>query len=149
MTAGNATHNTINYSAQFDLLMAIEFFFDKSAMKKMATEFETYNNTFTPLDFGRKTFEKGKKSVEILGKERGDKALSELNLYGKKADKKFPDELENLFSLVTCKWFTTVKQNPFLKRANCVADLFKNGVFIVMFRALFRNKIRRHIGYVF
>jgi hypothetical protein len=124
--AGNATHNTINDSAQFDLLMAIEFFFDKSAMKKMATDFEAYNNTFTPLDFGRKTFEKG--LSEILGKERGDKALSELNLYGNY--KKFADELEKSIFLGDVQMIYNNKTKSFISSGKIgVANLFKSEIY--------------------
>ncbi|HEX7415463.1 MAG TPA: hypothetical protein VF411_15590, partial [Bacteroidia bacterium] len=124
--AGSVTHNTINDSAQFDLLMAIEFFFDKSAMKKMAADFETYNNTFAPLDFGRKTFEKG--IAEILGKERGDKALSELNLYGNY--KKFPDELEKSIFLGDIQMVYNNKTKSFLSTGKIgVANLFKNEIY--------------------
>src|ERR1700752_3596548 len=108
--SGNATHNTINDSSKFDLMMAVEFFFDKSSMKKMATDFETYNNSLTPLDFGRKTFEKG--LSEILGKERGDKALSELNLYGNY--KKFPDEFEKSIFLGDVQMVYNNKTKSFL-----------------------------------
>ncbi len=98
-TAGNATHNTINDSTQFDLLLNIDFFFDKNAMKKMAADFEAYSNTLEQFDFGRKTFEKGMN--EILGKERADKAISELNLYGNY--KRFRTSLKKQFSWAMCK----------------------------------------------
>ncbi len=125
-TAGNATHNTINDSAQFNLLMAVEFFFDKGAMKKMATDFETYNTMFTPIDFGDKTFEKG--LAEILGKERGDKALSELNLYGNY--KKFPDELEKSIFLGDVKMTYNKKTKSFVSNGTIgVANLFKNEIY--------------------
>jgi len=94
-TVGNVTHNTINDSATFDLMMVLDFFFEKSAVKKMGADFELFFNTLPPVDFSRKTFEKG--MIEILGKERGDKALSELNLYGNY--RKFPDEIEKTMFL--------------------------------------------------
>ena len=124
--AGNATHNTINDSAQFDLLMAIEFFFDKGAMKKMAADFEAYSNTLDPFDFSRKTFEKG--LAEILGKERGDKALSELNLYG--AYKKFPDELEKSMFLGDVQMTYNKKTKSFLSNGKIgIANLFKTEIY--------------------
>lgn len=124
--AGNATHNTINDSTQFDLLMAIDFFFDKGAMKKMATDFETYSTTLDPFDFGRKTFEKG--LAEILGKERGDKALSELNLYGNY--KKFPDELEKSVFLGDVQMTYNKKTKSFISNGKIgVANLFKNEIY--------------------
>jgi len=124
--AGNGTHNTINDSTQFDLLMNVEFFFDKSAMKKMAAEFETYSTMLTPVDFGRKTFEKG--LVEILGKERGDKALSELNLYGNY--KKFPDEFEKSIFLGNVQMTYNKKTKSFISNGTIgVANLFKNEIY--------------------
>jgi hypothetical protein len=126
MAAGNATHNTINDSTQFDLLMALEFFFDKSAMKKMATDFETYSSNLTPLDFGRKTFEKG--MAEILGKERGDKAMSELNLYGNY--KKFPDELEKSIFLADVQMKYNKKTKSFISTGKIgVGNLFKSEIY--------------------
>ncbi len=89
-TIGNVQQNTINDSTKFDLMMVLDFFFEKSAIKKMSADFELLFNSLAPTDFSRKTFEKG--MIEILGKERGDKALSELNLYGNY--KRFPDEIE-------------------------------------------------------
>lgn len=94
-TIGNVRQNTINDSTKFDLMMVLDFFFDKGAMKKMAADFELLSNSMGPTDFSRKTFEKG--MIEILGKERGDKALSELNLYGNY--KRFPDEIEKALFL--------------------------------------------------
>jgi len=124
--AGNGTHNTINDSAQFDLLMNVEFFFDKSAMKKMAADFETFSTMLTPIDFGRKTFEKG--IVEILGKERGDKALSELNLYGNY--KKFPDELEKSIFLGNVQMTYNKKTKSFISNGTIgVGNLFKNEIY--------------------
>jgi hypothetical protein len=124
--AGNGTHNTINDSTQFDLLMNVEFFFDKSAMKKMAADFEAFSTMLTPVDFGRKTFEKG--IVEILGKERGDKALSELNLYGNY--KKFPDELEKSIFLGNVQMTYNKKTKSFVSNGTIgVGNLFKNEIY--------------------
>ncbi|MEO8760672.1 MAG: hypothetical protein ABI388_05670 [Bacteroidia bacterium] len=124
--AGNATHNTINDSAQFDLVMALEFFFDKGAMKKMAADFEAYSTQLDPFDFSRKTFEKG--LAEILGKERGDKALSELNLYGNY--KKFPDELEKSMFLGDVQMTYNKKTKSFISNGKIgVCNLFKSEIY--------------------
>lgn len=94
-TIGMATHNSINDSATFELMTTIDFFFDKGALKKMVKDIEVYNNTLSPIDFGSKVFTKG--LTEILGKEKGDKVISDLNLNG--AIKKYPDELDKTFTL--------------------------------------------------
>ena len=92
---GIATHSTINDSATFELMTTIDFFFDKGALKKMFKDAEVYLNTLTPIDFGSKVFNKG--ITEILGKERGDKVIADLNLNG--SIKKFPDEFETSLML--------------------------------------------------
>lgn len=89
-TVGNAVHSTINDSAVFNFIMIVDFFFENSAIKKMAKDAEVYLNTLTPTDFGSTLFSRG--LTEVIGKERTDKAISDLNLYGEM--KKFPDELE-------------------------------------------------------
>jgi hypothetical protein len=56
----------------------------------MAKDFELYLGQLEPTPFEGDLFNHG--TIELLGKERGDRALSELNLYA--SYKKFPDELE-------------------------------------------------------
>lgn len=87
---GNAAHSTVNDSVNFNLMLVCDFFFDNGPIKKMAKDFELYIGTLNPTPFEGDLLNHG--LIEILGKERGDRALSELNLYGNY--KKFPDELE-------------------------------------------------------
>ena len=94
-TVGIATHSTINDSATFELMTTVDFFFDKGALKKMYKDVEVYINTLTPIDFGNKVFNKG--ITEILGKDKADKVIADLNLNG--SIKKFPDEFEKTFMI--------------------------------------------------
>jgi hypothetical protein len=74
-------------------MSTIDFFFDKGALKKMIKDVEIYSNALTPIDFGNQVFNKG--ITEILGKEKADKVIADLNLNGN--IKKFPDEFEKTF----------------------------------------------------
>jgi hypothetical protein len=87
---GNAEHSTVNDSITFNLMMVIDFFFDNGLIKKMGKDFELYLGNLNPTPFEGDLFNHG--IIELLGKERGDRALAELNLYGNY--KRFPDELE-------------------------------------------------------
>jgi hypothetical protein len=87
---GNAQHRSVNDSVNFNLIMAIDFFFESSAIKKMAKDFQVYLNGLEPVPFEGDLFNHG--IIEILGRDRGDKAMAELNLYGNY--KKFPEELD-------------------------------------------------------
>ncbi|HXB38893.1 MAG TPA: hypothetical protein VNZ49_00030 [Bacteroidia bacterium] len=125
-TVGNIRQNTINDSTKFDLMMVLDFFFEKSAIKKMAADFELLFNTLTPTDFSRKTFEKG--IIEILGKERGDKALSELNLYGNY--KRFPDEIEKTIFISDVQMIYNPKLKAFVSVGDIgVANILKNEIY--------------------
>lgn len=104
---GNAAHSTVNDSINFNLMMVIDFFFESSSIKKMAKDFELYLGSLSPTPFEGDLFNHG--TIELLGKERGDKALSELNLYGNY--KRFPDELEKNLVLNDVK----LSYNPKLK----------------------------------
>lgn len=104
---GNAAHSTVNDSVNFNLMMVIDFFFESSSIKKMAKDFELYLGSLSPTPFEGDLFNHG--TIELLGKERGDKALSELNLYGNY--KRFPDELEKNLVLNDVK----LSYNPKLK----------------------------------
>ncbi|MBK9282923.1 MAG: hypothetical protein IPM51_01235 [Sphingobacteriaceae bacterium] len=92
---GNAQHSSTNDSINFNLMMVIDFFFDNGVIKKMAKDLEVYLGQLSPTPFEGDLFNHG--IIEILGKERGDRALSELNLYGN--FKKFPDELDKTIVL--------------------------------------------------
>ena len=92
-TVGNATHYSVGDSAFIKLLMSVDFFFENRALKEMARDIELYLNNLEAVDFGRPDFFKG--LCEIIGKEKADKVVADLNLFGKM--KKFPDELEKSF----------------------------------------------------
>ena len=89
-SVGNARYSTVKDSIDFNLMLVVDFFFESSAIKKMAKDFELYLGGLNPTPFEGDLFNHG--LIEILGKDKGDRALSELNLYGNY--KKFPDELE-------------------------------------------------------
>ena len=89
-TAGNAQYVPERDSAMFNLMMVCDFFFDNGLLKKMAKDFEIYLSSLNPTPFEGDLFNHG--MIELLGKERGDRAISELNLYGNY--KRFPDEFE-------------------------------------------------------
>lgn len=104
--AGNATHYLIPDSTSFDLFMMFDFFFDEGAINKMAEKMETFEG-LTPTDQSRSNYEKSLR--ELLGKEKADKMIAEVNLYGKA--KKFPDELKQtfVFNDVKMRWNTKTK----------------------------------------
>jgi hypothetical protein len=106
-TVGNAFYNAVSDSAGFNLMMVVDFYFESGAMKKMAKDFEIYLGSLNPTPFEGDLFNHG--MIEILGKERGDKALSELNLYGN--FRRFPDELEKSLVLNDVK----LSYNPIAK----------------------------------
>lgn len=96
---GNAVYNAVNDSINFNLMMIFDFFFESSILRKMSKDFEIYRETLTPTPFEGDLFNHG--IIELLGKERGDRALSELNLYGNY--RRFPDELEKSLVLSDVK----------------------------------------------
>lgn len=96
---GNAVNNTVKDSTNFNLMMVFDFFFESSVLKKMAKDLEVYLGSLNPTPFEGDLFNHG--LIELLGKERGDRALSELNLYGNY--KRFPDELEKSLVLTDVK----------------------------------------------
>jgi hypothetical protein len=98
---GTATHYLVPDSTSFDLMMTLDFFFDDGLMEKIATAI-TDKTDLPSTNFARPVYEKGLR--ELIGKEKADKAISDVNLYGKM--KKFPDELKTtfLFTDVKMRW---------------------------------------------
>jgi hypothetical protein len=97
---GNASHDLKTDSASFNMMMALDFFFDNSALDKMS-ELISNTTSLTGVTVGA-TFEKG--LHELLDKEKADKLIADVSLYGK--FKKFPDELDHTIFLtdVHAQW---------------------------------------------
>lgn len=93
VTVGSAQHFSINDSAAIKLMMTINFFFEDKALKKMASDIEVFLNTLRATDFSKNSYNKG--LTELMGKEKADKAIAELQLNGK--FRRFPDSLEKSF----------------------------------------------------
>lgn len=106
--AGEAYHDLKSDSAAFEMMMAIDFFFDNGALDKMA-DLIVATDALPGAAVGG-NYEKALR--ELLGKEKADKLIAEVNLYGK--FKKFPDELEHtlLLSHVGMRW--DKKQNAYV-----------------------------------
>ncbi len=123
VSAGSASHFTVNDSADFDMMMTVNFYFEEKAMKKMYNDLETYVNNFDAVDFGRPAYEKGLR--EIMGKEKADKAISELNLYGK--FKRFPDSLEKSMFINHVKLKYDKVSKSFVSEGKIgIGNLYKN-----------------------
>ncbi|MFN5460933.1 MAG: hypothetical protein ACK5AY_13560, partial [Bacteroidota bacterium] len=63
------------------------------ALRRMVSDFEVAFNILNPTDFSDTKFKKG--LTELIGKEKSDKVVGELELNGK--IKRFPDELNKTF----------------------------------------------------
>ncbi|MBL0103820.1 MAG: hypothetical protein IPP51_08730 [Bacteroidetes bacterium] len=98
-TVGNVVNNLNNDSTSFDILAAIDFFFNDDALKVMSENLSTNASLQATQDIGRPTFEHG--LVEMAGKEKADKYIAELNLYG--SFKKIPEELRHTLFLTELK----------------------------------------------
>ncbi|MEO8086365.1 MAG: hypothetical protein ABI763_06080 [Bacteroidota bacterium] len=102
LTAGNVTYNWNNDSTRLDLMMAMDFYFNEDALKNMSDYFGQNASLSPTADNGRLTYEKG--LGEFAGKDKAEKLITEMNLYG--AFKKMPDELRHtlFFTDVKMKW---------------------------------------------
>lgn len=89
---GNATH-FMNDSIDINQMMTVNFFFDSKPLKSMAKDLQIYANSAPATDFGSEFFTKG--LAELVGKEKADNLITELNLDG--SIRRFPDEIEKTF----------------------------------------------------
>lgn len=98
MPVGYVYHNMNNDSTKFDIYLGVNFLMHDESMRVMAERLSTF---FPPLDavYYGNNYEKA--IYEIMGKEKGDKKLAEMNLYG--SFKKFPEELEKTMFLTDVK----------------------------------------------
>ncbi len=86
---GNITHNINNNSNEMDMIMPVTFFMEEDALKEMSDNLAASQGA-PPVNTNRAVYEKG--LAEIFGKEKSDKLIAELSLYG--AFKKMPQELQ-------------------------------------------------------
>ena len=98
-TVGSVTNNLNNVSTSFNILAAVDFFFNEDALKVMSTQLSTNAMLKPTQDVGQQTYEHG--LTELVGKEKTDKFIAELNLYG--AFKKIPEELRHTFFITELK----------------------------------------------
>ncbi|MFN8864700.1 MAG: hypothetical protein ACK5W1_10325 [Flavobacteriales bacterium] len=77
----------------------ISFPFDDGCLKRIYEQIEQFPN-LTPVDITKTKYEKG--LVELLGNEKSDKLISELNLAGQL--KRVPEELLSTFYFADLKW---------------------------------------------
>lgn len=98
---GNAVHNLNDNSVVMDVVLPVNFFFDNTAMDKMAEMF-TKAASAEATNNSRPVYEKALR--EIVGTEEADKLIAQIGLYG--SFKKLPSAMENtiLFSDVKMKW---------------------------------------------
>lgn len=92
LPVGNATHNTVTQVTTFDLVAAVDFYFDDGLLDKLIEDVNA-STSLAPCEVARPTFERA--LTEMIGKEKADKYVTQLKLYGQY--KKFPDELKYTF----------------------------------------------------
>lgn len=99
---GNVTHNLNNDSTDFDLMLGFDFFFAEEAMKMLADNILGTGILTPTQDLTRGTYLKG--LPEIIGKEKAEKMINEMSLYG--TVKKVPDELAKtiFFTDLKMRW---------------------------------------------
>lgn len=98
LPVGNATHNTVTHTTDFDLVLALDFYMNEKAMDILVEDINA-STSFAGTEAARPTLQRALN--ELVGKEKADKLVSQLTLYG--SYKKFPDELKYTF------FFTDVK----------------------------------------
>ncbi len=106
---GFAKHFTKQDSIYIESMLLVDFFFDKSLLKAMVKDIEVYLNTLTATSFDGAKYVKG--LGEILGKEKADKVIADLSLYGN--IKRFPDALEKTFFFNDVKFKYDAKKRVF------------------------------------
>jgi len=99
VTVGNASYNLNNDSASIEVMAALDFYFLDDAVKMMADQLQGAVSLEATEDVGRPAYETG--LAELVGREKADKFISELNLYG--SFKKMPEELRHTIFITDMK----------------------------------------------
>ncbi len=98
-TVGNTSYNLNNDSTSMEVMATVDFYFTDDALKVMADQLQGAVSLDATEDVGRVGYERG--LAELVGKEKADKFISELNLYG--SFKKMPEELRHALVITNMK----------------------------------------------
>lgn len=96
---GSIRNNSLNGETSLEGVAGLNFHFDEGAMKRLTDQIMAWPD-LNPIDIGKTQYEKGIR--EIMGLEKSDKVISELNLNGQ--FKKLPDELQATFFFADVKF---------------------------------------------
>jgi hypothetical protein len=96
--AGTISYNLNNDSVNINVMIPIDFYFNDDALKIMSDNIMT-NVAFNSGKGNAEGYERS--LIELVGKEKADKMLADLNLYG--AFKKVPSELQHTLLLTDVK----------------------------------------------
>lgn len=109
LTVGNATHNTVNQTTDFDLVLGTRFFMSEKAMDVLMEDINA-STSLAATDPARQTFQRA--LTEIVDQKKADKLISEVKLYG--SYKKFPEELEYTFFFTDVKMSWNTKTHSYI-----------------------------------
>ncbi len=113
-------------SISMQSLMVLDFFFDNGLLKKMFKDIEAKMPAMKPSSTDAELFTRSLN--DLLGKERADKALSDLSLYGNY--KKFPEELNKSLVLSDVNLRFSPEAQAFASNGMfSLANILKNEVF--------------------
>ncbi|MCX6258843.1 MAG: hypothetical protein NTW49_13245 [Bacteroidia bacterium] len=100
-SSGSISHDLVKDSVEMNLMMTMDFFFPKELLSMLSGAI-TQAGGLDAADLSSDTYIKG--LTFLMGKEKAEKALKELSLYGKYQS--FPDELDKtiVFTNLYMKW---------------------------------------------
>ncbi len=98
---GNASFNLVSKEVNLDILVGIDFFFDESLMRFVASKIDSFPN-LKGVDITRNNYIKSMR--EIMGTSKTQKYLTDVSVFGK--PKEFPAELLHTLNIthLTLKW---------------------------------------------
>ena len=105
---GNASLKKQDESLKMQSATTVHFPFDESALKKIVESLEK-NTELPAIDISTTPFEKS--LGELMGVEKSDKIITEINLTGQ--FKKVPEELQKNFVFADLKWVWDVNSETF------------------------------------
>lgn len=97
---GNVTNDLQRNTAEFDVVLDMDFLFSDDALKVMQ-EMVLFQPSLSPTNDNRPVYTSA--LTALLGKEKSKKLIGDINLYGK--PKKLPEEIQHSFVLTDVKLY--------------------------------------------
>lgn len=141
-TIGNIRHYTQGDSIRMRIMLWFDFFFNDKALKVMRDDFENYQN-LKGVDYSSFWFRKS--LGEVVGAEKSDELISEMELYG--SYRRLPQQLEHNIVLTDVSFIWSKENQAYISQGKIGVSNLGGSIINKYLNGYVELKKRKHGGH--